>query len=338
VRDLIIDIPDFTNAPPQLGVHKDGVATTLPTTVGPPSIRSPRTREQLLDDLKVQITSTVDPLSWRGNTGTLGSIRETDGQLIITQTPANHEKIQQLLASLRGPRAIQVTVETRFLTISRPVEKLLPAGGSWMPVDGSDAQMCQRFLDAADVKYLIGMTQASRDSTMITAPRITLFNGQRAYVVVSKQTAYVSDLTRIIDKKTGKEAFDPVIGIVDSGVLVDCRATVGGTNKEFATLALAPQLATLVDLFPRRWSGSTPGHEATIQVPEVRKLALSTTVTMPGGKSVLYRFPPEKGLVEVSPGKMQTRENTTLLLVKPTIIVQREEPATQPFPRLGGAP
>jgi hypothetical protein len=66
----------------------------------------------------------------------------------------------------------------------------------------------------------------------------------------------------------------------------------------------------------------------------VKKLALTTTVTMPGGKSVLYRFPPEKGLVEVSPGKMRTVEHTTLLLVKPTIIVQREEPTTQPFSRL----
>ena len=66
------------------------------------------------------------------------------------------------------------------------------------------------FLDDFQVSLLLRATQASQYSSTLTAPRLTLFNGQRAFVVVATETAYVSDLTPIVG--TNAVAFDPTVG------------------------------------------------------------------------------------------------------------------------------
>ncbi len=317
VRDLLADVPDSSN-PPELGVRSE--ASTRPAAVQPAPASTQATRDRLLHDLIVRITSSIDPLSWRDNTGSLGSVRELSGQLIITQTPANHERIARLIEDLRGARAIQVTVEARFLSSSsRSADKLLKSWGeNWMTIEGSDFQMCPRFLDGPDVDELLRTIQADKNSMTLTVPRITLFNGQRSFVLVSTQTAYVADLKRVGSGESDR-SYEPVVGVVDSGVVLDCRAQVSPDHR-FVTLTLAPQLARLMDLRSQRWPGSTPGHEETIQVPTVRKVTLTTTITMPDGKYALYRRPDEVAQVEVAPGVAKPMQSDTLLLVKPTII------------------
>ena len=46
-------------------------------------------------------------------------VRELSGQLIVTQTPENQRNLVKLLEQLRETRAIQVTIETRFLKVQR---------------------------------------------------------------------------------------------------------------------------------------------------------------------------------------------------------------------------
>ena len=47
------------------------------------------------------LTERVDPASWREHGGTVASPRELEGQLIVTQTPANHRVIVDLLQAIR---------------------------------------------------------------------------------------------------------------------------------------------------------------------------------------------------------------------------------------------
>lgn len=64
----------------------------------------PVTRQEIEEELIRMITDSIDPESWRDNSGTVGSIRPWAGRLIIHQTPENHQKIESLLANLRkGP-------------------------------------------------------------------------------------------------------------------------------------------------------------------------------------------------------------------------------------------
>ena len=58
---------------------------------------------------------------------------------MVTQSPDTHRGIQQLLSQLRETRSIQITVETRFLTVQRnfleevglDIDFLFPAHQVW---------------------------------------------------------------------------------------------------------------------------------------------------------------------------------------------------------------
>src|SRR5205823_2704513 len=184
------------------------------------------TRQQLVDNITKLITETVAPDSWRDAGGTVGSVRELSGQLIVTQTPENQRLLTGLLEQLRETRAIQVTVEARFLTVQRnfledigfDIDVTLNArnrapNSSWSPIpitqnsstwtanpstglpgtitnvnNGntsggpgglglSSLGLSGTYLDNFTVQFLLRATQASQNSTLLTAPRITLFNG-----------------------------------------------------------------------------------------------------------------------------------------------------------------
>jgi beta-lactamase regulating signal transducer with metallopeptidase domain len=322
VRDLMVNIPNFDDAP-NLGIVDSARKSS-------PAQRSTRARAGRLRDLINLIQREVDPLSWRGNTGTTGSIRESNGQLVITQTPANHEKILSVLQQQRGERAMQVTVLARFISSTAVERQLRASGQRWNHADDSDAEIWSHFLDEKEVGRLLRIAQDQREFTLLTAPHITLFNGQRAYVLVSRAVPYVAGLVSI----EGGKAFDPEIGTVRTGVLLDCRATVS-SNTKFVTLKLRPQMATLMDLVPdpspgrpasapsasaRSASAPSTSGTAFIQIPHVKTTRLNATVTIPDGRSAMFRLHPH-----IAPATQPAPPlETVLLLVRPTIIAQRE--------------
>ena len=72
----------------------------------------------LVNNIIQTIEAVVAPDSWRESGGSIGSIRELNGQLIVNQTVENQLKVYNLLQQLRETRAIQVAVETRVLLVS----------------------------------------------------------------------------------------------------------------------------------------------------------------------------------------------------------------------------
>jgi type II secretory pathway component GspD/PulD (secretin) len=228
------------------------------------------------------------------------------------------------------------------------------------------------FLDDFQVNLLLRATQANVYSTIVTAPRVTLFNGQRAYVLVATERAYVSDLEANVG--TGVASFAPTIDVVESGVVLDVQATVSADRK-YVTLTLRPQLATLVALRdftfqsgagatsnPAVGSGGGTGQPVffggdigvaptgTIQVPELQITEVRTTVSVPdggtlllGGQTIAGETEREAGVPVLSkiPGlkrlftnhSMAKDEQILLILVKPTIIIQKEIEQKQ-FPLL----
>jgi general secretion pathway protein D len=424
IRDLIIEVPDFNQAPTfdlsnqsntasgGGGGGGGGQSQSLFGGQGSGSQQGEqqqRTRQQLVEDITKLITETVSPDSWRDAGGTIGAVRELSGQLIVTQTPDNHKKLQGVLAQLRETRAIQVTVEARFLTVQRnfledigfdidvtlnnrdrsPNSSFSPipitqdsskfTSGPSTGLPGTIAQTFTglglsslgvqgTYLDNFTVQFLLRATQASQNSTLLTAPRITLFNGQRAYVLVSRQTAYVSDLEAVVAQ--GAVAFNPTIGLVQSGVLLDVQATVS-SDRKYVTLTLRPQLATLIDLLPFTFQsdqgggttptsqpvtindngiGSTNRPSGTIQQPILQITEVRTTVSVPDGGTLLLGGQTLAGEIEREAGvpvlskipflkrlftnrSMAKDEQVLLILVKPTIIIQREQEQKQ-FPLL----
>jgi type II secretory pathway component GspD/PulD (secretin) len=214
------------------------------------------------------------------------------------------------------------------------------------------------FLDDFQVNFLLRATQISQNTTTLTAPRLTLFNGQAAYVAVSTDTAYVSDLTPVV--ANGAVAFDPTIGTSSSGVSMLVRATVSADRK-YVTLTLQPTLQRLRSLvtFPisaiantatNIGTGQTQITQAFIQQPVTDLTSLATTVSVPDGGTLLLGGQTLAGEIERESGipilskipflkRLFTNSSTAkdeqvlLILVKPTIVIQREKEQEQ-FPTL----
>lgn len=197
----------------------------------------------------------------------------------------------------------------------------------------------------------------------MTAPRVTLFNGQRGYVLVSTELAYVSDLTATVG--TGASSFSPTVSILSTGVVLDVTATVSADRK-YVTLTLRPQLSSLIALREFTFQQGNQGAGATgtggtvigttaaptgiIQEPEIQTTEVKTTVSVPDGGTLLLGGQTLAGEVENEAGvpvlskipglkRLFTNhssakdEQVLLILVKPTIIIQKEVEQKQ-FPLL----
>ncbi len=126
IRDLLIEIPDYPNAPEldlqnvlQQSGQGGGGGGQSPFNDEDEDQEPGRTLQERTDELINIITTNVDSQGWQENGGDVGFIQQLQGSLIITNTPANHRAVHGLLSKLREVRAMQINVETRFLLVSQ---------------------------------------------------------------------------------------------------------------------------------------------------------------------------------------------------------------------------
>jgi general secretion pathway protein D len=238
-------------------------------------------REQQLTDIKKKIENTVEFSSWKDNDPNgYGQIDDFNNQLIITQTSEVHEKIANLLAQLREAQAVQVSIEARFLTVSRhfldsvgvnlsmsiqnnnpnnprsewsPITitngtsgfTALPSTGlpgtlGTNPAAGLEVRGSYGLLDDFTVGLIVTAVEESERLSVVHAPRVTLQNGQGATVYQLTYIPYVSSLN--VSVATGAAIAAPVISYATDGVqLVIERALVSADHK-YVTLDIDPQL------------------------------------------------------------------------------------------------
>jgi len=463
IEDLLQEIPMFTDSPLQDEMRPSRQSNALNI----PALQTPRWdngdveadeteqdpgRSRRIKKIINLIQDTVAPHSWRARNGTIGSIAEINGQLVITQNSASQLQVQDLLSSLREQRAIQIAVEARFVTVSShfleelgididvvlnngnagfdfigngggtaltdPVlgsALLLPrtfgrtgftpavpalgvvntvgpainqpftatalipqgtggGGSNLTPVPitsralsftnpaniGSDVpgtfagtalgpafSLFGSFLDNIQVDFLIRATQADSRTTVLTAPQLVLFNGQRAWVAVAVSQGFVSQLNPVVGQ--GAVAQAPQTSTVSSGASLDVQATVSA-DRRYITMTLRPSLSRLLDLQTIPFSGGAAGGgfggggaalPAFVQLPTLAQQRLSTTVSVPdkgtlllGGQKLASETEIEAGVPILSKIPIFKRaytartvikdEQTLLILVKPKILIQTE--------------
>ncbi|MDB5328229.1 MAG: hypothetical protein JWM57_3798 [Phycisphaerales bacterium] len=228
------------------------------------------------------------------------------------------------------------------------------------------------FLDDFQASLLIRATQGNQNVTQLTAPRLTLFNGQTAYIQVLTTTNYVSDLTPVVG--TGAVGFQTTVSPLNSGVVLPVTATVSADRK-YVTMTIIPQLGQLISLqnFPvvASTTGGTTAIDTNgdgipdstssgttqtgfIQLPVQQTTIIKTTVSVPDGGTLLLGGTTVTGEIEREAGvpvlskipflkraftnKSSAKDESVLLvLVKPTIIIQREIEQAN-FPLLSNRP
>ena len=481
IRDLLIDIPDHDDAPDlnlqtalQQGGGRGGGGggANIFGGQGGDTVQTP-TEQELTDQLVDLIQQTIDYDGWRDNGGDTGTIIPMRGNLIITQTPENHLKIEGLLSQLREIRSMQVNIEARFLSVAQdwfeqigfdldvvfnaqnnqfrsiatqnpglvPTDLFAVDGRVLRNISGADTNllvaqqgnnlgtpgtitlpdgreiltniqapqtvtipgvlsqvprpeewsigsglqnslglaetlasrgfantilstspalaMGATFLDDVQVDLLLKATQADRRTVTLTAPRLTVFNGQRSYIQVAVTQAFVSDLQPV----TGDNAvgFDPTTSTVSSGVVLDVEATVSA-DRRYVTLHVDAQLAEVKDMRTVPVTATAGGGQVVssnpnlgntlsspnqiasgfIELPEMQVSRVVTSVNVPdkgtvllGGQRLVSDVEVETGVPILSKipvinrfftNRVNSKEESTLLiLLRPQIIIQHEE-------------
>lgn len=204
------------------------------------------------------------------------------------------------------------------------------------------------FLDDIQVDFLIEATQADRRSVSLNAPRLTFTNGQTANIFVTTQTSYVSDLQPVTSQ--GAVTFDPQPGVVNDGVTLLVDGVVS-SDRRYVTLNVTTNVSAVQGFDTYEISGAAGGGgiggnagtaTGIIQQPIVSVTGVSTTVTVPdqgtimlGGQRLVTELEVETGVPVLSKIPILSRffsnrvdskeEQTLLILIKPTILIQNEQ-------------
>lgn len=281
------------------------------------------------------IKANVAPSSWRGEgSGAVGAntIAYRNGKLVVTQTPEVQDQIRELLASFRKARAVQVAILARFIEINEDfIEDL---GIEWTGRGAGDAfgfldtrgsgffragvvsdtevgvsplghqatdglTLETGFLHTWEVQAIITAVKKKKKGNILTAPRVTCFNTQQAFLTVSTRRNFV---------RTYDSDGNPEIGQVNDGIIFQVQPFVSA-DRRYITLELQPQTNSVIGMqeFAYRQDGDDEGNdgidndgdglideddegdggEDKIQLPEVTVRQVMTTVSVPDGGTLM---------------------------------------------------
>lgn len=324
IRDLLVQAPDFFG--PTFSIATIDVVDPKPRPVAANPTSSPvNAREQNLKRLIQLVEESIAPESWRDHGGADGTIREMEGQLIITQTASHQEQIQRLFTEIRQGRSVQITIVTQYLYLD---QKTLDAMGldpkrmitdqKKQPGDGPYLRDPDRFIHAI---------KDQKGTTILTSPRLTLFNGQHAYVMMTNDQLYPSGYS-VIQAKNGDTRYEPQFAHVQDGTTLEVQATAT-TDHKSVTLSVKSKTTILNGMKSASFKPADPAFAAkaaaaglTIQTPDVTTQTAETTFSIPNGQTgvlVPLESPPSQAGQAPRPAKGQT-----FILIKPTIIVQHQ--------------
>lgn len=208
--------------------------------------------------------------------------------LVVTQTASVQEQVADLLAALRRMQDVEVTVEMRFLTVSTDlIEKL----GLREP-EGTTPGMA--LLDDTQVRLLLETAQSDNRTTVMQAPRMTMFNGQRAVVDLTEKQTFVVGVD--FESTSGKQVPKPITRTVSTGLKVAILPTVS-PDQRTVSLQLGIDMgrldaARLMEVGPMAWTGKRsatgePILHANVKEPRYSTLSLEKTLKLADGTTAL---------------------------------------------------
>jgi type II secretory pathway component GspD/PulD (secretin) len=203
-----------------------------------------------------------------------------------------------------------------------------------------------QFLDDIQVDFLVRATQADRRNTTLTAPRLTFTNGQISNIYIVTQRAFISQLEPIVGQ--GAVGFNPTVASVPDGVTLQIEGVVSA-DRRYVTMNVDTAVTKLERLVDQPVTAVTGGQlvnsretSTNIQLPIFTVTRVQTTSTVPdegtlllGGQRLVTEFEVESGVPVLSKLPILNRffsnrvtakqEQSLMILVKPTIIIQAEQ-------------
>ncbi|MCE2881006.1 MAG: type II and III secretion system protein, partial [Planctomycetaceae bacterium] len=221
-------------------------------------------------------------------------------------------------------------------------------GGQILSSGAAAATTGFSYLDDIQVDLLIQATQADQRNVVLTAPRLTLMNGQRSFITIAKQISFISGLTPVTGDASG--AFQPQVGVVQDGFVLDIEGVIS-SDRRYVTMTVQFDTSTVLGFDSVPIQGAVGGtgtgggrgseFEASIQLPEIQVQSIRTTVSVPdkgtilmGGQRRFEEVEIETGVPVLSKIPIVNRfftnridseqELTVVMLIRPEIVIQNE--------------
>ena len=269
------------------------------------------------------IRDNVCPMTWAGEGGVAqNTIAYRNGKLVVTHTAEVQEQIRELLASFRKARALQVAILARFVEISENFlddfgieysglgadgdigfrrtgstntvaagsivnDPEVGLGTSFLSADGLTLNL--GFLHKWEVQALITAVRKENRGNILTAPRVTCFNTQRAFMTVATIRSFI---------RSYNSDGQPEIGQVNDGIVLEVQPFVSA-DRRYITLELIPQVNMVGDFteftYRRDITDDLVDDDVAddltetdrVQLPEVTTRQVMTTVSVPDGGTLM---------------------------------------------------
>ena len=150
------------------------------------------------------------------------------------------------------------------------------------------ATLSYTFLDDTDVSMILRAVQKDQRSKILRAPRLTVFNGQRAHIYIAEQFTYIKDYDIIIAVPPNAMV-DPIPDVISEGTVLDVRPSISADLK-YITMELRPSIAELKPAAPNlRKLNPNLGSvgNPTFEIPDMQYQRLRTNVIIPDGGTIL---------------------------------------------------
>ena len=239
----------------------------------------------------------------------------------------------------------------------------VPQFGGFDP--GQAATFGFAILSDIEAYFLVNAAQGDRRSNMLNAPKVTLFNGQTAFVADASQTPFVISVVPVVGEFAAAQ--QPVIVVLSEGTMMNIQAVVSD-DRRYVRLTVVPFFSEIGDVQTFTFEGSSTtntsssstdsdddgtdeaGDEArtetrsgtTVQLPTFQFVSVSTTVSVPDGGTVLLG-----GIKRLNEGRSEfgvpllsklpyinrlfrnvgigRTTDSLMMMVTPRIIIQEEE-------------
>jgi len=165
--------------------------------------------------------------------------------------------------------------------------------GSRLPYDtpagsGQGATFQFRFIGNVVSQAILHAVKKEEKGDLLLAPRITMYNNQRAHMMAATQRAFVADYD------VSGAVYDPVVATIMTGTVLDVRPTVSH-DRRYITLNMQPGTADNLQFQELALGGNVYSEDGmlvgtvgyVIQLPSIRLRSVRTTVTVPDGGTVL---------------------------------------------------
>lgn len=175
---------------------------------------------------------------------------------------------------------------------------------------------------SARAEALVHDLSTVKTATILAAPRVMVFNGQRAMVTAGRDTSYISGFAAI-KKPDGEIRFEPQSASVTSGVELQVSAT-SEPARTAIHLDIGARLTKLLGLSSSKWAGSDI-KDLLVQTPILAVYSAPASVSVPADNSVLISAAANPTFTGPSAATTQSSEllapnQRLFLLVKPALL------------------